>query len=109
MTEKMKPDRLDQSYKILKLSCSLFAVTLVATLFKRTFSESLQELVDLFIAIPILVASVISTKGLYLAIRGSQYGQRNAKKRFFALFGNLMFVAIIAGMIIMIFKDIQQL
>ena len=105
----MQPDNIDLSYKILKQSSRLFAIGLVAVLFKPVFGQFIQSLVDYVVAIPILISGIISIRGFYLAIKGSQNGKHNFKKRYFALFGNLFFSLIIVLLIISIATDLKNL
>ncbi len=95
-------DNLDRAYKIVKLSSSLVAFSLLYVIFIRPFlAETIfQGLNDFFIAVPILASGAISCVGFVFALIGSQYGQRNAKKRFFGLFGNLVFALILIALLV---------
>lgn len=103
----MKADYLDVSYKNVKLSSSLFAFSILFMLLVKPMLErtSFKSLNDLFIAIPILASGVISIIGFIYALKGSQYGKRNPKKRFFGLFGNFIFGFILIMLIIAIVSD----
>ncbi len=107
----MKSDYLDVSYKYVKLSSKLFLFSILFVLLVKPLLEktSFKSLSDLFIAIPIFASGIISSIGFVYAIKGSQFGQRNPKKRFFALFGNLMFSLFLLILIIAIFSDFKKL
>jgi len=102
-------DNLDKSYKIFKQSSMLFTIGILAILFKPVFGKSVETILDLFIALPIFIAGISSIKGFFLAVKGSQFGQKNPRKRYFALVGNFIFASIILLFIVAIIFDISKL
>ena len=104
-------DNLDRSYKIVKRSSALFLFSLLVLIvinpiLQETFSFKLGPL---FIVGPIIAGGVMSIFGLYLALVGSQYGQRNPKKRFYGLYGNLLFTLVIVLLIYVVIVDMPTL
>ncbi len=104
----MATDNIVVSYKIFKISTSLFALSLISLLFKPVFNEAFHQILDFFIAVPIFISGAISFRGLYLGVRGSQYGLKNSSKRFFGIFGNFFYAAIILILIVAIITDIRK-
>ena len=104
-------DNLDRSYKLLKRSTGLFTFTLLMVIIGKPLLIylKLNALADFLIGIPILLSGGISFVGLIYALKGSQFGQRNPKKRFLALFGNLIFAALILSILISVFLDFKKL
>lgn len=107
----MKADNLDVSYKIVKLSSVLFAFSILYILVVKPILErtSFNGLNDFFVGLPVLASGVMSIIGFFYALRGSQYGQRNPKKRFFGLFGNLLFALLLIMIIISNISDLMVL
>jgi len=106
----MKADYLDVSYKNVKLSSGLFAFSILFIWLVKPVLEgtSFKSLGDLFIAVPVLISGVLSSIGFVYALKGSQYGQRNPKKRFFGLFGNFIFAFILIALIMAIVSDFRS-
>jgi hypothetical protein len=104
-----KRDYLDIAYRNVKWASGLFAFVLIYMMFLLGLvsHSPLRELSSFFIAIPVVTAGIMATIGLVYAIKGSQYGQRNAKKRFFGLYGNALFSFILIALIVSIIKDLS--
>ena len=102
-------DNLDRSYRIVKRSSGLFLFSILYLWIVKPVltGTAFEVLNDFLVAIPILVAGTMSIVGFVYAMRGSQYGKRNPRKRFFALFGNFMFSLIIVALFVAIIYDIS--
>lgn len=103
----MKPDYLDVSYKYVKLATGLFIFSILFIVIAKPLivKTRLSTLGDLCIALPILASGVIGIIGFIYGLKGSQYGKRNPRKRFFGLFGNFIFGFILILLIIAIVTD----
>ena len=106
----MKSDNLDIAYRNVKLSTTLFVISILSTwLIKPLLVGSVFSIIgDLLSAGPMLAAGVISSVGFVYALKGSQYGKRNPKKRFFGLFGNFIFAFILIALIVVIISDFKR-
>lgn len=104
-------DNLDKAYKIVKRSSLIWAgiivLSAVVTLLSR-FS-GLFLVLGLPVFVGFFYVGITSSVGCFYAFKGSQFDRRNPKKRFFGLFGNLLFVAAFFGTIALLISDIIQL
>ena len=106
----MKADYLDKAYRNVKWSTRLFTFSLLYIMLLKPITDAtvFAGIGNFLSSVPLLSTGVISAIGFIYALMGSQYGQRNAKKRFFGLFGNLCFVLFFVFMIVAIVLDIGK-
>lgn len=98
----------DKSYRHVKLASSLMGFVFVYSIIIKPLVENsfLSELNNLFVAVPFLATCIISSIGLFYALKGRKEKGHSNTKRFFSLFGNLFFVMIFT---LLIFSTINDL
>lgn len=104
-------DNLDRAYKIVKRSSLLWVVMVLLLLLGSVMTKWLVLMIGLGLVVVLLFfyMGVLSMVGVFYAMKGSQYNMPNPKKRFFGLFGNLLFVVLFLISILTLIEDILQL
>jgi uncharacterized membrane protein len=101
---KEKVSYINKSFKKAIIVLCLFAISLIAELLSIFF---INEIIDTFTEIPIIIASLVGIVGLIQGIKGMRE-KKNAKV-IFSVIINSIFVAILLFLMITIIIDISTI